>query len=39
MVSQFLVDFSIATMIVAFSSSATYAMIQWFRKTKRKKAI
>jgi hypothetical protein len=39
MVSEFLLDFGMASIIVAFSSSATYAIIEWFKKNKRKKRV
>jgi hypothetical protein len=32
-----MVDAGIASLIVAFSSSITYGIINWFRKTKNKK--
>jgi hypothetical protein len=37
MVPQAMMDLGIASLIVAFSSSITYGVINWFRKTKRKK--
>jgi hypothetical protein len=37
MVPQPMMDLGIASLIVAFSSSITYGVINWFRKTKRKK--
>jgi hypothetical protein len=37
MVPQAMMDLGVASLIVAFSSSLTYGIINWFRKTKRKK--
>jgi hypothetical protein len=39
MVPQFFTDLAIASLIVAFSSSITYGVIDWFRKTKSKKQL
>jgi hypothetical protein len=36
MTSPAMVDLGIASLIVAFSSSITYGIIQWFRRTKSK---
>ncbi|HEX2558289.1 MAG TPA: hypothetical protein VHK86_08190 [Nitrososphaera sp.] len=34
-----MIDLSIAGLIVAFSSSMTYGIIQWFRRVKNKKGF
>jgi hypothetical protein len=39
MVPQLMMDLGIASLIVAFSSSITYGIIDWFRKAKSKKGF
>jgi hypothetical protein len=37
--SASMIDLGIAGLIVAFSSSMTYGIIQWFRRVKNKKGF
>lgn len=38
MTPSVMIDLGIASLIVAFSSSITYGIIQWFRKNKKESA-
>jgi hypothetical protein len=37
MAPQLMMDLGVASLIVVFSSTITYGIINWFRKTKSKK--